>query len=88
MIEIEKGQVHITEQTVKELVAAIKKAKEETPEFISEPMSNDDMDQETFRAGMRKRGTIFVKSEYSGISFKIYLETKPNTQESLDYRLK
>ena len=87
MIEIEKGQVHITEQTVKELVAAIKKAKEEI-EFISDPMPNGDMDQETHRAEMRKRGTIFVESRYSRISFKIYLETKPNTQESLGYRLK
>lgn len=87
MIEIEKGQVHITEQTIKELVAAIKKAKEET-EFISDPMPNGDMDQETFKAEMRKRGTISVESGYSGISFKIHLETKPNTQESLGYRLK
>ena len=87
MIEIEKAQVYITEQTVKELMAAIEKAKEET-EFISEPMSDEDMDQETHRAGMRKRGTIFVESRYSRISFKIYLETEPNTQESLGYRLK
>jgi len=88
MIQIEKGQVHITEQTVKELVAAIKKAKEEA-ESNSDPMLNEDKDQETYRAvGLDSRGTIFVESRYSRISFKIYLETKPNTQESLGYRLK
>ncbi len=87
MIQIEKGVVNITEQTIKELVAAIEKARIET-NFSNEPMPNGEMDQETFKAVMRMRGTIFVESEYSGISFKIHLETKPNTQESLGYRLK
>lgn len=92
MILIKNAEITITEQTVKELVKAIKKAKEET-EFITEPTSSKkytcDMPPtpEQLNLQQRKRGTIKVKSEFSKLEFVIHLEVKSHTQESLGYKL-
>lgn len=87
MIRINDAEVQLTEQTVKELISAIKKAKDEI-EFTTDPIPNGDMSINTFHQEQKKRGIIKVKSEFSSIKYKIILETGPNeNQESLGYKL-
>jgi len=90
MIRIKNAELILTEQTVRELVKAIEKAKKETT-FITEPTSEKkfacDMTPEQFNLQQRRKGTIRVKSEYSKIEYVIHLEVEPHTQESLGYKL-
>jgi len=90
IIKINNAEVTLTEQTVKELVKAIEKARKET-KFVTEPTSPKkyacDMTPEQFVLKQRTRGIIKVKSQFSKIEFNIYLEVDPHTQESLGYKL-
>jgi len=86
MITVEKATVHLTEQTVRELYAAIAAAKQDA-EFIDDPMPACDMSEDQYEYEQRRRGIIKVSSCYSETSFRIALETKPNTQESCGYCL-
>ncbi|MFW9871805.1 MAG: hypothetical protein ACFFG0_01800 [Candidatus Thorarchaeota archaeon] len=86
MIIVKNAEIQLTEQTVRELISAIEKVKEEV-EFTTDPMSGSDMSEEQFIEEQKKRGIIRVKSSYSKIEFRISLETKPRTQESLGYKL-
>jgi len=86
MIQIREATVSITEQTVRELLAAIEEAKKVT-KFTDKPLPDFDMDEST-RIGLeRERGTIKVSSRYGNIEYRITLETKPQSQESIGYRL-
>lgn len=87
MLTIEKGVLKITEQTIKELMAAIEKAKSET-DFTDDPMPNGDMNLETYYRLKRERGEILVTSEYAHLDFAISLEVRNNSQESIGYKLK
>ena len=53
-IKIQKGEITLTEQTLKELLFAIHDAKEIT-EFTNEPMPNCDMEEETYIYELRRR---------------------------------
>lgn len=87
MIQVRDAEVQLTEQTVKELMGAIEKTKDEV-EFTTNPISDGDMSMEHFYQEQKKRGIIRVRSEYSNIEYKIILEAGPNeTQESLGYKL-
>lgn len=88
MIKTRDAEVYLTEQTVKELMWAIEKAKKEV-EFTDKPMSNSDMSVKQFTEEQKKRGTIRVKSEYSKIEYVISIEgkTRYERQESLGYEL-
>jgi len=88
MIKTRDAEVYMTEQTVKELMSAIKKAKEEV-KFIDEPFPKGDISESQYVEERKKRGTIIVKSNFSNIDFVIHLDTCKDrqTQESLGYRL-
>jgi len=90
MIRIKNAEVTLTEQTVKELVNAIEKAKNET-KFISKSEYSRkamyDMTPEQYNLLQKSRGQIRVKSEFSRVEFVINIEVNPNTQESLGYKL-
>ena len=83
---VQKGTINITEQTVKELMKAIEKAKE-TMTFTDEPMPEGDMSPSDHNRLMAERGQVLVGSEFSTIDFRIDLEVTPNSQESLGYSL-
>ena len=85
-VEVTKARVVLTEQTVKELMEAIRKAKENTT-FIDTPMPNGDMTEKDYWRLKRERGHIIVRSYYGDIEFHVDVETKPSTQESLGYVL-
>lgn len=84
-LEIQKGIISITEQTLRELMDAIEKAKASIT-FTDEPMPDCDMDEKTRYEMKRQRGEITISSPYDPLSFKVSLETKPHTQESLGYK--
>lgn len=86
MITIKAGTVHITEQTVHELLRAIEEAKKITI-FTESPMPDGDMEIDYYIRCKRERGSILVKTPFSDIEFEVSLETKPHTQESLGYEL-
>ena len=86
MIQVKQGTVKLTEQTVRELLFAIEEAKKVTT-FTNDPLPEGDMGTETFIRLERERGKILVKSLYSGIEYAIDIEKKPQTQESLGYKL-
>jgi len=88
MIKTRDAEVYLTEQTVKELMRAIEKAKNEV-EFTDEPFPKGDMSESQYVEERKKRGTILVKSNFSDIDFVISLDTCKDrpTQESLGYRL-
>lgn len=87
MLTIKKGTLKITEQTVKELMWAIEKAKHEIT-FTDEPMPDGDMDMDTFHQLRAERGEILVTSEYAPLDFLVLLEVRPHSQESVGYTLK
>ncbi len=87
MITVRNAEVNLTEQTVKELMNAIEKAKDEV-EFTTDPISNCDMSTNQFHQEQKKRGIIRVRSEFSNIEYKINLQAGPDeNQESLGYKL-
>ena len=86
MINVEKAEVELSEQTVRALVRAIDKSKE-TIDFIDEPMPKGDMSVYQSKVANRERGNITVSSKYSGITYKVRVETRPHSQESLGYEL-
>lgn len=88
MIKTRDAEVYLTEQTVKELMSAIKKAKEEV-EFTNEPFPNSDMSESQYIEERKKRGTIMVTSSFSDIDFVINIDKCKDreTQESLGYKL-
>jgi len=85
MITVKDATVKVTEQTLRELLKAVEKAKE-TIEFTTEPMPDGDMEVSTFRSEQAKRGKIMVTSQFAPISFLIDLEVTPRTQESVAYK--
>ena len=87
MLTIKKGILKITEQSIRELMLAIEKAKEEI-EFTDVPMPDGDMDRDTFYRLKRERGEILVTSEYSPLDILISLEIPTCSQESVGYKLK
>lgn len=87
MLIIKKGILKITEQTIRELIGAIDKAKDEIT-FTEDPIPADDMDTETYWKMKAERGEILVTSEFAPIDFLIQLETRPHSQESVGYRFK
>ena len=90
-IEVTKGTVKLTEQTVRELLSAIEEAKGKLTPFKEdhEPKPNYecDMSDEQRTLELAKRGTVTVKSHYSGVEYQISVEKRPQSQESLGYRL-
>lgn len=87
MIKIRNAEVQLTEQTVKELMWAIEKAKKKA-EFAIDPIPNGNIIPKGYVIQeQKKRGIITVRSEYSGIEYIIQLEVKPKSQESLGYKL-
>jgi len=90
MIKVRNAEICMTEQTVKELMQAIEKAKKEV-EFTrtKEPMDVlGDMSEEQFIEERKKRGEIRVKSRFSNIEYIISIEGGSNeSQKSLDYKL-
>ena len=85
-VEIKKATITLTEQTVREIVAAMEKARLGRT-FTCDPMPTGDMSSDTYRAEQEKRGVIFVGSEYSPYEFRVLLEVRPHSQESAGYRL-
>ena len=86
-LEIRKGELTLTEQNVRELLAAIEKAKKET-EFTTEPMPQYDMSTKDYISEVRKRGKILVSSPYANLDFWIELDMPDSSErESIGYRL-
>ncbi len=86
MIKVTGATVNLTEQTVRELLSAIEKAKGITT-FTDKPMPEGDMMTAEHLKHMRERGTILVESSHTGIKFSIDIEKRPHSQESLGYML-
>ncbi len=86
MIQVTKAKVNLTEQTVRELLNAIEKAKEITT-FTDKPFPEGDMMTHEHLLHKRERGEILVESEYTGIQYVINLEKRPHSQDSLGYHL-
>ena len=87
MLKVDKGTLQISEQTIREIVSAIEKAKVETT-FVTTPMPDGDMSMDQFHKCKRERGEILVTSPYAGIDFSITLNECNQNQESLGYKLK
>jgi len=85
MITVRDAEVSLTEQTIREILRAIELVKAGT-EFTNEAMPDKLAEGEGI-IEEKKRGIIRIKSPYSKISFKVRIETKPQTQESLGYKL-
>jgi hypothetical protein len=86
MLIIKKGILQISEQTLKELMFAIEKAKKEI-QFIKDPMPDYDMSPEQYNMEQCKRGIIHVVSDYAPLDFQINIEVTDHTQESVGYHL-
>jgi len=91
MIKVKSAQVHLNEQTIKELMKAMEQAKTEV-EFTNEPIPDGDMSESDYVEEMKKRGRLTVRSLYSPIEYIIRLDTvviteERSTQESLGYKL-
>jgi len=86
MITVDKATVKVSEQTIKELVKAIEKAKVAI-EFTDEPMPDGDMTTEMYNQYKAARGEIIVSSPYAPVRFKVAIEKCPNSQESYGYAL-
>lgn len=86
MIEINEAIIHLTEQTLRELLSAVEKAKKDMT-FTTELYPKGDMSVETKIKLDRERGKILVESPWSKEKFLISVEINPNTQESLGYKL-
>ena len=91
MIKVKSAQVNLNEQTVKELMKAMEKAKTEV-EFTNAPMPEGDMNVRDYIEEKKKRGILTVRSLYSDIEYVIQLDTVAvvedrETQESLGYKL-
>lgn len=90
MIKVIKSRVYLTETTLKELLKAVEKAKDEAEEkggFIDSPLPEGDISNNAMIKAQRERGHVLVESPFSSESFMISIEAKNNTQESLGYRL-
>ncbi len=87
MITVEKAEVRLTEQTLREMLRAVDEVKEHTC-FTNKPMPDGDMDSNTFHRLRMERGFITIESHYSGIRYLISLEVVNETQESLGYKVK
>ena len=81
MIRITAGTVTMSEQTLRELVRAVEKAKDEI-EFTDEPMPNEDMETKQFIHEQARRGKIRVESPASEISFVVELCRKGGKREN------
>jgi hypothetical protein len=86
VINVEKAEVELSETTVRALLKAIIQAKE-TIDFVNEPMPQGDMSVYQYKVASRERGNITVSSKYSGITYKVRVETRPHSQEGLGYEL-
>jgi hypothetical protein len=88
MIKVKEAEVCLSETTVRELLRAIEEAKK-TIVFSGEmkPMPDGDMSTYQYELEQRKRGNIIVSSPHGDIKFRVEVETLPNTQESLGYKL-
>ena len=86
MIKVDKATVQVSEQTVKEFMKAIEKAKE-TIEFTDEPIPDGDMSTEMYNRYKAARGEVIVSSPYAPVKFQIAIEKNPHTQESCGYAL-
>lgn len=91
MITVEKAKIVLTETTVREILAAIEKAKAEEAPFEDFPrMPGADSTPADYKRYQLRRGIIHVIpgcSSTSGFHFEVELETRPHTQESQGYRL-
>jgi len=83
-ISVRGAIVELTEQTLRELTAAVEKVKSEV-EFTNEPMPDGDMSEEQYCREEIRRGKILISSKYSKIDFIVDLEMQQDTQESLGY---
>ena len=86
MINVEKAEVELSETPVRALLKAIEQAKD-TIDFVDEPMPQGDMSVYQYKVASRERGNITVSSRYSGITYKVRVETRPHSQEGLGYEL-
>lgn len=86
MIKVEKAEVELSETTVRSLLAAIDKAKK-TIDFTNAPMPEGAISVYQWKVEQQKRGSVSISSEYSDISYRVRLETRPHSQESLGYQL-
>ena len=84
MILIKKAEVGISEQTLRELLMAVEKAKEKLAPFCDEPMPNGDMTVEKSNSERAKRGSILISSPFCGISYRVELN-RQHEQESGKY---
>ena len=73
MFRANKEIIRITEQTVRQLMTEIERAKSETT-FTHSAMPNDNMSLETFFRLKRERGEIMVSSEHAPVDFFVSLE--------------
>jgi hypothetical protein len=87
-ISVDNAVVELSETTVRSLMRAIDKAIEN---YVYDPeikKPEGDCSVETWNRYEKNNGVIYVESPYSKIRFKIQMETKPNSQESIGYSLK
>lgn len=87
MIEITAGTVRMSEQTLREILAAVEKAREDI-DFTDEPMPKGDMSQDAFIHEKMRRGHLRIESPYSGITFVVEAGPRSHEQESVGYILR
>ena len=87
MLEVREAIIKLSEQTVRELISAVDKAKANYAFDETIEIPNHDMTEEAHDNLLFKKGIIKIKSNYSKEWFIVKLETTPQTQESLGYRL-
>jgi hypothetical protein len=90
MITVEKAKIVLTETTVREILAAIEKAKAEEAPFEDTPIPDGDMTVTDYKRHQLRRGVIHVVSHVGSaynLSYEVHLETRPHSQESRGYHL-
>ena len=79
------GAIKVSEEALREVLAAVDKAKAET-EFTTDPMPDGDMDIAYYNKERAKRGTFVITSPCSKIRFEVRANTGNCESESMGWR--
>ena len=86
MIHVKKAEIDIDEQTLRDILKVIEKAKEELAPFCDDPMPEGDMSKKAFNRELAKRGKILISSPYGVASYRVDL-SDPRMHECEGYRV-
>ena len=83
-VTLDGGTIKISEEGLREVLAAVDKAKAEV-EFITDPMPDGDMEVAQYNCEKMKRGLILVTSPCSQFKFQVLVDTRTRDTESMGW---